>query len=378
MKVGALLLLLAAQGQAAATVDAHVQNVTALIAAHRAAVARLAAPAKASAQALLAGGGFYVCCGENAWNNEANTRAGGPMRLTAIPSIAAAKPRDVVWIAYTRPAGLSYDAAVAIASQAAKGVVVVVFGPKPATADPPFPNWVDSLAPAEAAEDLTLLGNVLSLWSLTGEVAAETARTGRTLAFWESVWVPGADKRNAHYANAMFHHGPPKMERIAPGVLSAAYLDYVGVMVKRIAEAELPKILDIAKTIDERAAAGTPSTLVTMSHLVRGAAAAGTPKWKLAPDAKSLTSNGYFVYLGYYGVDLELWRDVRAAETNAAWIVSPIARQTDFSSYGDLLVDQHWDFGDGAVAAPGYDVPILPPSGVAQLFIYQLLARAVH
>jgi hypothetical protein len=65
------------------------------------------------------------------------------------------------------------------------------------------------------------------------------------------------------------------------------------------------------------------------------------------------------------------------AGTNAAWMVAPMARQTDFSAYGDLVVNQHWAFGDGAAAAPGYDVPILPPSGVAQLFIYELLGRAI-
>ena len=32
---------------------------------------------------------------------------------------------------------------------------------------------------------------------------------------------------------------------------------------------------------------------------------------------------------------------------------------------GELFVEQHWPFGDCAVQFPGYDIKIIPPSGVA-------------
>lgn len=375
MNLVPLTLLAAASLTAATAVDEHVQRAEALVASHRASVNRFAAAATASGKALFSGGSFYLCCGESAWTDEAYSRAGGPMALGRVKSITEVKAKDVVWLSYT---STTYEAAAAMAAHAPPGAIVVAFGPKPATGDPAFPFWVDSLTAPADDDSLTLMGNVLSLWSMIGEVAAETARGGKTMVFWESVWVPGANARNPHYANTMFHHGPPKMERIKAGTLSAAYLDYVSAMLKAIAEQEMPKILDIAKTVNERAAAGTPATLVAMSHLIPAVAKGGSPKLKLAADANGVNSNGYLVYLGYYGVDLEMWRNVRLAGTNAAWIVSPIARQTDFSTYGDTVVSQHWDFGDGAVAAPGYDVPILPPSGLAQLFIYELLRRAVQ
>ncbi|HOI56323.1 MAG TPA: hypothetical protein PLP01_13830, partial [Phycisphaerae bacterium] len=31
---------------------------------------------------------------------------------------------------------------------------------------------------------------------------------------------------------------------------------------------------------------------------------------------------------------------------------------------GEVLVRQHWALGDAAVTVPGYDVRVLPPSGV--------------
>jgi hypothetical protein len=40
------------------------------------------------------------------------------------------------------------------------------------------------------------------------------------------------------------------------------------------------------------------------------------------------------------------------------------------------VINEHWLVGDAAVDVPGYDVRILPPSGICQLFIYELLLRA--
>jgi len=41
-----------------------------------------------------------------------------------------------------------------------------------------------------------------------------------------------------------------------------------------------------------------------------------------------------------------------------------------------VVIDQHWRIGDCAVEVPGYDIRILPPSGIAQLFMYEMLLRA--
>ena len=35
----------------------------------------------------------------------------------------------------------------------------------------------------------------------------------------------------------------------------------------------------------------------------------------------------------------------------------------------ELYIDQRWELGDGQVQLPGYDIKILPPSGVIELAI---------
>ena len=89
-----------------------------------------------------------------------------------------------------------------------------------------------------------------------------------------------------------------------------------------------------------------------------------------------LGTDGYFIWLGYVATPLDLWHDVRSAKAKAVWVVSPLPAEVDFRQFGDVVINEHWLVGDGAVDVPGYDVRILPPSGVAQLFIYELMLRA--
>ncbi len=57
-------------------------------------------------------------------------------------------------------------------------------------------------------------------------------------------------------------------------------------------------------------------------------------------------------------------------------MVAPLSDEVDFKQFGDIVIDQHCSIGDCAVAVPGYDIRILPPSGITQLFINELIMRA--
>ena len=89
-----------------------------------------------------------------------------------------------------------------------------------------------------------------------------------------------------------------------------------------------------------------------------------------------LGSDGYFIWLGYVATPLDLWHAVRRAGAKAVWVTSPLPAEVDFRQFGDIVINEHWLVGDGAVDVPGYDVRILPPSGIAQLFIYELFLRS--
>ena len=53
--------------------------------------------------------------------------------------------------------------------------------------------------------------------------------------------------------------------------------------------------------------------------------------------------------------------------------VEPLPEDVDFSEFGDEVIDQEWTIGDATVAPKGYDMRILPPSGIAELTLYRCL-----
>jgi hypothetical protein len=362
-------------------VEAYFDRAQKLVAQHRRGVDRLKAPAELVRTALFAGGAFYVTGSDAGWISEASGRSGGLMAVRGLSSPAAAHAGDVVWLSYS-PA--TYDSQRQIAAELQqKKCLVIAYGPRPASGVLAFEHWIDSLTPWSADQNFTLLGNVLSLWTLSGEVASASARAGKTLVFYQSGYRPEARTRNPAYQGRTFHGpGEPLMEPVQPGVAARAYLDSVGQTLRDIRSHELDRIIAVGKEMGRRSASH-PALVTATSHMMSHEFT-GDGKWFQAYKGDSnrldaaLGADGYLIWLGYYnGIPSELWDAVRRAKAKAVWICVPKpGEKLDFEQHNDILIDQHWAEGDAAVSMPGYDVKILPPSGIAQLVIYEAMLRA--
>ena len=364
-------------------VEAYFDRAQELVAQHRRSVDGLTAPAELVRAALFAGGAFYVTGSDEGWIAEATGRSGGLMPVRALSSPAAAHAGDVVWLSYS-PATYESQRQIAADLQQKK-CLVIAFGPRPATGAATFEYWIDSLTPWIADQNLTVLGNVLSLWTLTGELASATARAGKTLVFYQSNYRPGGRERNLRYQGRTFHApGEPHMDPVQPGVAARAYLDSIAQTLGDIRAHEMDRVIAVGKEIGRRSASH-PAIVTAISHLMNHEFT-GDGKWFQAykGDADrldaALGADGYLIWLGpYNGIQTELWDAVRRAKAKAVWICIPKAGQNlDLERYGDILIDQHWAEGDAAVSMPGYDVRILPPSGIAQMVIYEAMLRAAR
>ena len=172
------------------------------------------------------------------------------------------------------------------------------------------------------------------------------------------------------------------MDPVQPGVAARAYLDSIAQTLRDIRSHELDRITAVGKEMGRRSASH-PAIVTAISHLMNHEFT-GDGKWFHAYKGEAdrldaaLGADGYLIWLGpYNGIQTELWDAVRRAKAKAVWICIPKAGQNlDLERYGDILIDQHWAEGDAAVRMPGYDVKILPPSGIAQLVIYEALLHA--
>ncbi len=370
-----------ALAQGGTAIDSYVASVRQLVEKHQRQTQRLEVPAELTFKAIVSGGHLYLGGKDKAWIEEGDGRAGGPAGTRTLSSAEGAQKGDVVWLSYSSG---DYDEELSLAKTLeGKGCVVMAFGPRQASKPAGFTHPIESFAPWQESEDLGLMGNILSLWTLTAELAAYGSRQGRTLAFYQSDSVEGSRGRNHLYEGLMFHDGVPSMAPVPPGVLSAAYLDYIKKMFEEISVNEMDKAVKTGQEIGRRAAAGQPAAMTGIGHMLNYIFAGKTEPFRyvdIRTGRKTLEStlgqNGYLVFLGYVSVPLDLWRSARRAGAKAVWIVSPLPNDVDFKQFGDVVINQHWRIGDCAVTVPGYDVRILPPSGVAQVFILEIMKLA--
>jgi hypothetical protein len=362
--------------------DAFVQNTLDLIDRHNAQRERLCAPAEATAQRLLSGGRLFLA-GDSPWVAEGYGRAGGLQAATLLTDANQAQPGDVVWLGRDLSAGEDFSAL--IDALAARKCLVLVFGGN--SGIPPLHDVIriEPLTSANASRPLMLLANILSLWTETAELAAATARQGRTLVFLQSHSVDGGRARNALYAQATFHDGLPMMASASAGTWSHAYLDDIRLRVTALRDRALPALISLGADLARRTHDSEKPVLMSLGHMLPEAVDRKSPWFRYAGIAEErdhldhlLKPEGLFIFIGYVSVPLDLWRGVRRAKAHAAWIVSPLPGEVDFHEFGDTVIDQQWQVGDASVTAPGYDIRILPPSGVLQLVTYAVLIAAAE
>ncbi len=72
-----------------------------------------------------------------------------------------------------------------------------------------------------------------------------------------------------------------------------------------------------------------------------------------------------------------LLKAARSAGVTSACILAANPADPREPGLADVMLDSQWVIGDAAVAVPGYDVRILPPSGVLNAAVfYAILAEA--
>jgi hypothetical protein len=348
---------------------------------HRQETQRLSAPAELTFKAILSGGRLFLGGQNRAWIEEGDGRAGGLTGIRTLASAEGVREGDAVWLSYSSG---DYSQQLSTAKRLEnKGCLVFAFGPHPPDKPIGFTHWMESFTPWPDDEHLGLMGNILSLWSLTAELAAYASRQGRTFAFYQSDSIEGARERNHLFEGIVFHDGVPSMAPVPAGVLSNAYLDYIKAMLDEISASEMGKLMNTGQEMGRRAAAGQPAVLTGIGHMLSYMVTGKTEPFRyleIHTQRKTLESalgrDGYLVFLGYVAVPLDLWRSARHAGAKAVWIVAPLPNEVDFKQFGDVVINQHWSIGDCAVTVPGYDIRILPPSGIAQLFIYEVMMHA--
>ncbi len=281
----------------------------------------------------------------------------------SIAPLAEHVPADHDVILYAVPGALDANDRKLFEAWRGKGATVVTFCSPAGLFRSKFP--VDTVM------------NAAALWTWTAEFVAACTRSGEMPVLYQSYGLPGGFERAKKYQGQRFHHDlgiPP----IAPGVLGGDYIVQVERMLARIQKTEMPKMDRAARWWRQ---AKSATALVT-GHMfpVHGQdprtihicdfvqAPAREDKELLGPNPSE-----FILYLGYQYAPQKLLNEAKLKGIKLAY-ASVEPGQPAEPSDNILYIAPAWPLTDSCVSVPGYDIPILPASGVVQAAIYWAMA----
>jgi hypothetical protein len=219
--------------------------------------------------------------------------------------------------------------------------------------------------------------NVTKLWTWTGEFVAACARLGKMPTLYKSYGLPGGYERAKKFEGKRFHDDL-SIEPIAAGVLGKEYLNQIQHMLAQVQETESIKM---SRAAEWWARSKSAETLVT-GHMFpfhaqdpRTIHICDFVRVPAREDKSLLGANSpeFVFYLGYQFAPQKLLDEAKLTGVKLAYTdVQP--GQPAEPSDNILYIDPAWPQADGCVMVPGYDIPILPSSGVIQAAIYWAIA----
>lgn len=349
------------------------------------------------ASRLEAGGRLFLASVRPDFTSEGYTRSGGLMLAEEWTPEAVLSPGDAVILGWS---GAPLERELELQQQLrSSGALVAAIGPAGWPGADPRPGdlCLDSSVPLREeatapfggeAYPLTSLQSLVVLWALTGEIVAALTRAGRMPAMYQSVLVPGARERNARFADSPFHR-THQVPAIPAGRLGGDYLDRMAAILRALIEEEAGAIEAVGAVCAEVLAAGGRIHAGLISHFpMYQLGAPGDPLYmrplarlrgespRVAELEEKLRPGDLFFFLGYYRRPVEAYAAARRAGARIVEVIT--GDGTDDPPPPDCVIRPKWPFGDAVTPVAGYDIEILPSSGIVQAAVYWAVVASIR
>jgi hypothetical protein len=343
----------------------------------------LTSSAEAAAKRVVAGRHLYVAGAQADFPKELLTRAGGLMGIAPPPKML--NRGDV--ILYAVPSRVKVGDQMKFIRWREQGAYIILFASKTLADNKYYPPdaFIDSgdsaglpLADGTICPIDTVV-NVINAWAWTGEFVAACTRLGKMPVLFQSYWQPGGIARGTRYRGQMFHTDRIPAS-VAPGELGSAYLATIACCLEELKREATPEAFALAgQWVRER---GTqPACLLVDAHMFpehyqdsrapRPFADMSFPLSSPPPNYPPLV-----LMLGYQH-PAQLIIDASYVYRQKL-IYTSVGRGRDDNGSNIIYIDPRWPIEDACVQVKGYDIPILPASGVAQAAIYwSIMSEAV-
>ncbi len=383
----------------------------------------MTAPADSAAKRWAAGGTVYVTddetikrTGEEAvkmipgagvsypmsedWGGfvaEACDRAGGFRHMKPVPVNLQVTANDVV-LAGT--AELHPEEQLAqLTTLKDAGALIIVFGSKNAKvasiADFVIDNGLDAgVVPVMTASGDSLLGpvgpmaNVINLWTFSAELIGAMNRLGKMPTLWQSMFVPGAAARNTAIETMEFDTAA-KIQPVEAGTLGRQYVTAAKSCLDSIKTTELARFEQAGTVCSDALKSGHKVVAGIIGHfMVAQTRMPGYPalftvvanEYGRGSLEGKLGAGDVFLHVGYsYNPvdELSFAREV-GAKSFAVFTAGPTTvgegePVPPDTTQVDVYINPFWKHGDAVVEVPGYDVKVMPVSGVVMITCYWMI-----
>ena len=341
------------------------------------------------AERTLAGGALYIRDKEGGFASEGLGRAGGLMLLKGEPEDVS-QPNTL--LLGSSGSDSNYDVEQVEAAHESEDLVVAFCSPqqRPVAelpllkeiADYSIDNFLpdnDSVASIEGLDTnicpTAMVANALTLWTFTSEFVSACLRNGKMPTMYQSIVSPGSRERNAEVGKEKFH-SDLTIEPIERGKLGKEYLDEMIEDISQIKATQMDSLREASNLAAEAIVNGKKAYAALMGHMPpRVPGGYGDPGIFMTEGFtdEELQAGDFIALIEYIHAPRERLDKIKAKGARSVWVGVPMEDDLDYEGL-DVFIDPFWRLGDAVVEIPGYDVKVIPPSGVIQSMIYWMLS----
>jgi hypothetical protein len=333
------------------------------------------ASAQKAADRIMKGGQLLLGGDQRDFKSETIGRAGGLMGFHFVGKKFVPKAGDVVLTSSVErwtPTQVGE-----MQKWIADGAQVILF-----SADVPadLKSKVDAFVPAGASGvhidgkfyPLDSAMNIVDMWVWTAEYVSAATRKGKMPVLYQSFFVEGARERAKKYTGQTFH-SDFKIAPIEAGKLGNDYLTAIEGELKAV-EGEASTLAEASKWLqsapkDKSVVIGIGHTFPYLYQDPRAPQPFGAMlQWTKIQKTKDVPAGTSLVFhVGYRNAPDVLLEQAKAGQYKLIYFS---VEEGTTKADNILYINPHWPPTDACVTVKGYDIPILPPSGVMQAAIY--------
>lgn len=219
------------------------------------------------------------------------------------------------------------------------------------------------------------VGMAASAWVFTGELIAALTRLSKMPVIYESIGAYGGFSRISEFKNGeVAWHENHSVKPVAAGVMGRAYIDSVRAMLRRIEKEHRRDLDKVGEWARSARSGGKRLYMYSMGHMFPDEIAKSdigklfrSGVWNAGfrnprPDDEWRRGD-LVVHVGYQHPPDDLLRRARTVGARAVYVC--IVSHRDFTRDANVVrIDPMWDWADACVSLEGYDIPVLPVSGV--------------